>query len=182
MNNSKDAQIGNSKKMNKKVHPRIFGFSQKLEPILSAVRPRLKELKHSLILIKRSPLALIGLAIVMGIIAIAIAAPILAPVPKGQVDPLQIPKTFQAPVPPGAQGHLLGTGVEGEDIYYGIIWGSRTSITIALFVVLTSAFIGIILGAVSGYYGGRIDDLLMRVTDIFLSVPALIMAMAVVTI
>ena len=154
----------------------------KLQQLTKSIRPRIREFRHSLVLIWRSPLALIGLAMVLGVIAIALAAPILAPVPAGQLDPMEIPKNFQNPMPPGAEGHLMGTGKMGADIYYGVIWGARTSIMISLFVVLTSAFVGIILGAVSGYYGGKIDDLLMRVTDIFLSIPGLILAMAVAAI
>ncbi|MGD0817726.1 MAG: ABC transporter permease, partial [Methanomassiliicoccales archaeon] len=133
-------------------------------------------------LIRKSPPALIGLAMVIIIIVIALAAPILAPVPAGQQDPLEIPKNFQLPMPPGAEGHIFGTGKQGADIYYGVIWGARTSIEISLFVVLTSAFVGIILGSVSGYYGGKVDDLLMRITDVFLSIPGLILAMAVAAI
>jgi peptide/nickel transport system permease protein len=157
-------------------------LESKLQQLNKSIRPRLRELRHSLVLIRRSPLALIGLAMVISIVVIALAAPILAPVPAGQLDPMDIPKNFQTPMPPGAEGHLMGTGKMGADIYYGVIWGARTSIMISLFVVLTSAFVGIILGAVSGYYGGKIDDLLMRITDIFLSIPGLILAMAVAAI
>jgi peptide/nickel transport system permease protein len=162
-----------------------WGFEKLTNGFVSArnaARPRLRELRNSLGMIKRSPLALVGLVLVLIIVTIAIAAPVLAPVPAGQSDPLEIPKNFQNPMPPGVEGHIFGTGKQGADIYYGVIWGARTSIEISLFVVLTSAFIGIILGAVSGYYGGKIDDLLMRITDIFLSIPGLIMAMAVAAI
>jgi peptide/nickel transport system permease protein len=176
--NRKNKRVRTAKRP-KKVHPRIDKLKLRLKPLTSSIRPRMREMRHSLVLIRRSPLALIGLTLVLGIIVIAIFAPFLAPVPKGQLDPLDIPKNFQNPMPPGAEGHIFGTGKEGADIYYGVIWGARTSIEISLFVVLTSAFVGIILGAVSGYYGGKIDDLLMRITDVFLSIPGLILAMAV---
>ena len=154
----------------------------KFNQLTKSIRPRARELRQSLVLIRRSPLALIGLVMVLSIVVIALAAPILAPVPVGQRDPLDIPKNFQTPMPPGAEGHIFGTGKQGSDIYYGVVWGARTSIMISLFVVLTSAFVGITLGSVSGYYGGKVDDLLMRITDIFLSIPGLILAMAVAAI
>ncbi len=154
----------------------------RMKQSINSLRPRIREMRHSLVLIRRSPLAVIGLAMVISIVIIALAAPILAPVPAGQLDPLDIPKNFLQPMPPGAEGHLMGTGKMGADIYYGVVWGARTSILISLFVVLTASFVGILLGAVSGYYGGKVDDLLMRITDIFLSVPGLILAMAVAAI
>jgi len=65
---------------------------------------------------------------------------------------------------------------------YGLVWGARTSITTSLFVVLTGVIIGLVIGAVAGYFGGRVDNLMMRITDIFLSLPALILAMAIASI
>jgi peptide/nickel transport system permease protein len=95
---------------------------------------------------------------------------------------MYIPRDFKQPKPPGADGHLLGTGNWGTDMLYGIVWGARTSIYISLFVVLTGVLIGLVVGSIAGYYGGRIDNLMMRITDIFLSLPALILAMAIASI
>jgi peptide/nickel transport system permease protein len=139
----------------------------------------MRELRFSLFLMRKSFLAIVGIVLVLIIVAIAILAPVLAPVPPNQRDPMYIPRDFEQPKPPGAEGFLMGTGKLGADIYYGVVWGSRTSIYIAVFVVLVSAILGIVLGAVSGYYGGVVDELLMRITDIFLSIPGLILAMAV---
>ncbi len=74
----------------------------------------------------------------------------------------------------------LGTTVLGMDIYYGIVWGSQVSIRIGLEVVFFSLVIGMLLGLFAGYYGGWIDEMLMRVTDIFFGIPSLILAMAVI--
>ena len=129
---------------------------------------------------RKSPLALVGLGIIFAIVLMALAAPLLAP-PQGS-DPLIMPSEGIDPLPPGAPGHPLGTGKNGVDLYYGIIWGARTSIVTALFVVGISALVGVIVGAVAGFYGGALDEVLMRITDVFLSIPALILTMAVVAV
>jgi peptide/nickel transport system permease protein len=128
-------------------------------------------------LLRRNPLALAGAAIVTGIVLTAILAPFLAP--PNPADPYQRPRTWQPPDPPGTLGHILGTGVNGADIYYGIIWGTRVSLQIGILVVGTALLIGMLLGGIAGYLGGRVDEVIMRVTDLFISIPGLILAMAV---
>ena len=150
------------------------------DELMTELRPRMKEWKNSWDLIRNNWTAMAGVIMIMGIVVIAILAPFLAPPSAG--DPMYIPRDFQQPKPPFIEGHPLGTGEMGADIYYGVVWGTRTTITTSLYVVLTAALIGLILGAVAGYYGGVIDEILMRLTDIFLSLPALIMAMAIASI
>ena len=164
--------------------PTLTGsISKRLDSINKSLRPRVREGRNSFRLLIKNRLAVVGLSIVFAILIMALLAPVLAPTPVGQRDPNIIPTNLaQGITPPGTNGKILGTGQNGADIYYGIIWGARTSITIALFVVFTSAVIGVALGAVAGFYGGKVDEVLMRVTDIFLSVPALILAMAVVSV
>jgi peptide/nickel transport system permease protein len=147
-----------------------------------ALKPRVKEVRTALRSIRRSPLAMIGLGLVTVMVALAFLSPVLAPTPAGQADPLTIPRDFKQPVPPGANGHPWGSGNMGTDIYYGVIWGARTSMVISLFVVLVAMIIGTVLGAFAGYYGGKVDNALMRVTDVFLSIPGLVLAMAVAAI
>jgi peptide/nickel transport system permease protein len=135
---------------------------------------------------------MIGLCIVIAMVIIALFAPLIAPTPAGQVDSSSVPINFDQGVsPPGstymfddghAKTYLFGTGEDGSDIFYGVIWGARTSIYIALIVVLSAVIIGVVLGAVAGFYGGKIDELMMRVTDVFLSIPALVLAMAVIAV
>jgi peptide/nickel transport system permease protein len=154
-----------------------------------SLTPRLRELRYNLHMLRKSKLAMVGLVMILVIIAIAILAPVLAPTLPNH-DSLFVPKDFTPPKPPGSTGTIdnstyafpMGSGSGGEDIYYGVIWGARTSIYTALTIVGISALIGIILGAIAGYYGGIVDEVLMRVTDIFLSLPALILAMAVVAV
>ena len=74
----------------------------------------------------------------------------------------------------------MGSTDRGYDIYYGIVWGSRTSLDVAVKVVFTGTFIAAVIGAVSGYYGGRIDDIVMRITDVFIAIPGLVLALAII--
>jgi len=83
---------------------------------------------------------------------------------------------------PPSWKHIFGTDETGGDIFTKVIWGSRISIQIGLIVVLGGLGIGILLGAFAGYYGGYIDEIVMRITDIFLSIPYLILAMGVAAI
>lgn len=148
--------------------------------------PRLRELRFSFFLMRKSLLAMVGIIIVVAFLVIAFAAPLLAPVYDPD-EPTYIPRDWQTPKPPGATTVIsgeevtlyFGSGKHGADIYYGVIWGTQTSIYISLLVVFIASIIGIVLGAVAGFFGGKIDELLMRVTDVFLSIPGLILAMAV---
>jgi peptide/nickel transport system permease protein len=155
-----------------------------------SLKPRLREWRFSLHLLSKSLLAMVGLIIVLVIVGIALFAPFLAPGPPGWQDknPLQIPYDWEGPKPPGSPwgSKMHGTGVFffgsgnlGTDIYYGCIWGARTSIYTALYVVLVSIIVGVVIGAIAGYFGGIIDEVMMRITDVFLSIPGLILAMAV---
>lgn len=84
--------------------------------------------------------------------------------------------------PPGIDGHVMGTDQLGRDIFSRLLIGSRYSLLIALIVVATAAVIGTFLGLVSGYFGGKIDTIIMRISEIFLSIPQLILGIAVMAI
>ncbi len=75
--------------------------------------------------------------------------------------------------------HLFGTDISGGDVFSRVIWGTRIDLTIAIVVVLSASVVGSAIGAFSGFKGGKIDEVLMRVTDIFLAFPGLILAMAI---
>ena len=127
----------------------------------------------------RNPLSRVGLFIIMGFLLVAVAAPILAP--PNYPDPYKIPKVYSPePLPPSKE-HPFGTsGPPGYyDIYYGVIWGTRISIRISLMVVGLAVLIGTIIGSLSAYLGRIVDNILMRITDVFLSLPGLILAMAI---
>jgi len=128
----------------------------------------------------KNPMARIGLVLLVIFSLIALFAPILAP-PKYHFAPYRMPhKGFSTvPKPPNAQ-NFFGTTSGQYDIYYGIVWGTRTAFKTGLFVVLVAAFIGVCVGVISGYYGGWIDEIIMRLVDIVWTIPSLILAMALV--
>jgi len=168
-----------------------LSFKGRLKDIKNALLPRLRELRFSLYLMKKSKISLVGLAIVLIMIIIAIIAPYIATaflpenlLPGPNADPMRIPRDYSiiTPLPPGSEGHPFGTGEYSTDIYYGIIYGAHVSMRIAIFVVGIALLIGLALGSISGYFGGIVDEIVMRITDVFLSVPGLILAMAVVVV
>ncbi|MEE4119010.1 MAG: ABC transporter permease [Paracoccaceae bacterium] len=121
----------------------------------------------------RNPLSALGLAIILLLIACAAFAPLIAPYsPVGQ-------DLGQRLLPPSA-AHWMGTDELGRDIFSRVVHGARLTLLIVALVVVISAPIGLILGAISGYFGGWTDRILMGVTDVFLSMPKLILALAFV--
>ena len=126
----------------------------------------------------RNPTTVMGLAVILGMIAVAVLAPLLTE--PNVPDPYQMPRDWGAlNEPPGTPGHLLGTTAQGGDVLYGIIWGSRTSLRLSLIVVGVTVTVGTIVGSLAGYIGGKVDEVLMRIVDVFLSIPELIFALAI---
>jgi peptide/nickel transport system permease protein len=131
----------------------------------------------------KNPLSLIGIIIIVVFVIIAILAPIIAPVPEGHRDPYLIPRDGYSAMPqPPSEEHIWGTTEGQYDIFYGVIWGTRSAFRVGLVVIGIVVAIGIVLGSLAGYFGGVIDEVIMRITDIFLAFPALILAMAIVTV
>jgi peptide/nickel transport system permease protein len=123
---------------------------------------------------RRDPLAVISLVILLIFILGAIFAPFLTPYPE---QGLGVPNILEKFVPP-SQAHLLGTDYLGRDVLARILYGGRSSLAIGFLVVFVAVLIGVPLGAIAGYYGGWIDNVVMRVTDIFLAFPPLLLAIA----
>ena len=123
---------------------------------------------------KRNPLAMLGLVIIVALILMAAFAPILATHhPNTQI-------LHDRLFPPGAGGHLLGTDELGRDIWSRIVFGARTTLTIVALVTITAPVFGLLVGTAAGYLGGWTDRVLMRITDIFMAFPRLILALAFV--
>lgn len=127
----------------------------------------------------RNPLSLIGLVLLLGFVTMAILAPWIAP-PKSEDEPYRIPRYGwrTAPSPPSPK-HPLGLTQGQYDILYGIVWGTRTAFRVGLMVVVGAGTIGVIIGSVSAYIGGRTDEVIMRIVDIFMSFPFLIAAIVI---
>jgi peptide/nickel transport system permease protein len=135
---------------------------------------RLGQMYRGWLRLSRNPLALLGLGIVVALVLMALAAPLLAthdPYAQSLAERL---------LPPGSPGHWLGTDEFGRDIWSRLVYGSRITLYIVLLVALTAPVFGLVIGTVAGYYGGWADRILMRLTDIFLAFPRLILALAFV--
>jgi len=147
---------------------------------MSHQHPRLREFKFTLYRILRNPSAIIGFTLLLFFSGVALFAPQIAP-PKYAYNPYMMPHKGYSPTPkPPSESNIFGTTSGQYDIFYGAVWGTRTAFKIGLFVVGIAGLVGVTLGAVSGYYGGIIDEILMRFTDIMWSIPTLVLAMAIV--
>ena len=150
----------------------------------------------------RNPISVLGLVLLTFFILVAVGAPVLAPVKPGQ-DPYRIPRDGygSVPQPPGSVWktrqppipfwwkwvmpedkhdqwvHIMGTASGQWDIWYGVIWGTRTALQVGLIITAVGALMGITLGAISAYYGGVIDMVIMRIADIFMAFPFTLSAM-----
>jgi peptide/nickel transport system permease protein len=147
-----------------------------------------------------TPISIVGLLLIAFFILVAILAPVIAPPYENARSPYTIPRDGYGPVPqtPGSvwtktppplpfwwqaiEGttqwkHLFGTTSGQWDIFYGVIWGTRTAILIGVLIVAATVIIGVIVGAISAFYGGFVDNLLMRVTEIFMTFPFLMAAL-----
>lgn len=129
--------------------------------------------------LRTSPVGLTGAIILVFVIFVAIFAPQLAP-----HDPnLKNPKLRLKPpawVEGSAEGYLLGTDTLGRDIFSRVIYGTRVSVSVGVVAVLIAGFIGVTMGLITGYFGGTIDNALMRFTDAFLAIPGLLLTMLVI--
>lgn len=124
---------------------------------------------------RRNSLGMAGLIIVGAIVLAALLAPWLAPYP-GHVEAfIDFANSSQAP----SGTYLLGSDLMGRDLLSRIMFGYRISLVMAVMVVVIAAAIGVTLGLLAGYFGGFVDMAIMRVTDVFLAVPPLVLAMAV---
>lgn len=140
------------------------------------------EWQEVLLRLVKNKISLIGLIIIFILATIAIFAPAIAP-PADPDDPYNIPRQGWGVEPqPPDEDSVFGTTEGQYDIFYGIIWGTRTAFRIGLIVVGFSTIIGILIGTLAGFYGGWMDEILMRITDIFMSIPYLIAAIVLTTI
>lgn len=128
------------------------------------------------------PVGIFSLVILIGYALVAILAPVLAQ-PRAGFSPYEIPRAgFSVQPRPPSSEHLLGSTQGQYDIYYGLVWGTRTAFKIAIVVVTVGFTLGLTIGGIAGYYGSLLEEILMRVTDIFLSFPFLLAAMVLATV
>jgi peptide/nickel transport system permease protein len=146
-----------------------------------------------------NPLSIVGVLLIVIFITIALAAPAIAP-PTNTRNPYAIPRdgfsgTPKAPMtewkvrPPSIPFwytaltgqtkwvHLFGAASGGWDIFYGVIWGTRTAIKVGVMIEGITLLLGVLIGSLSAFYGGWIDDLIMRITEIFMAFPYIMAAL-----
>lgn len=136
---------------------------------------RFKELGLMLQAFRRDLLAVASLVVIILLILGAVFAPWLTAYPEqGRGDP-NILEKFNPP----SRAHPLGTDYLGRDVLARLLFGGRSSLSIGFLVVIVASLIGVPMGAIAGYYGGWIDNVLMRITDVFLAFPPLLLAIAI---
>ncbi|WP_295140697.1 ABC transporter permease [uncultured Reyranella sp.] len=141
----------------------IAGVPRTEHPSLEAMR-----------MFARSPVAVGGLVLLMSILLVSLVGPLVY-----VADPFDI---VAAPLsPPFSEGALLGSDQQGRDVLTGLIYGGRATLTVGAAAALISVVIGITIGAAAGYFGGTIDEALMRFTEFFQVLPSLLFAMVLVT-
>jgi peptide/nickel transport system permease protein len=129
-------------------------------------------LRRLLRAIYRDRLAMMGILIVLVTLIVAFSASWLAP-----YDPIEV--NFSEKLLPPSPAHLLGTDENGRDILSRCMFGIRISLEVAVVVLSVAVTLGIVLGGLAGFVGGRVDEVLMRITDMFLAFPALVLALAI---
>jgi peptide/nickel transport system permease protein len=137
--------------------------------------PRWENVRRSIYRFRRNPLSTVGFVMLVIIFVIALIAPAIVPFPEdaeGKVRALDRLK------PPDAEFYF-GTDNVGRDIFSRTLMGTGLALQVGVVIIVLAASIGVTIGCVAGYFGGWVDEVLMRITDIFLTVPALILAIAV---
>lgn len=145
-----------------------------------------------------NPLSVIGISLIVMFVVVSLAAPAIIPAANHR-EPYMTPRDGFGPVPkaPGSDWrtrppdepvwfswvgkekwtHIFGTTSGQYDLFYGVIWGARTALKVGLIVEMMTITIGIIIGSLSAFYGGRLDNFLMRITEIFMAFPYLLAAL-----
>ena len=123
---------------------------------------------------RRNRLAMVGLVVIAILVLMAIFAPLIAP--------YSITERTSAFRQPPSGDHLFGTDRIGRDVFSRVVYGARVSLKVGITATILSLMIGITAGAIAGFFGGVIDTVIMRVTDVFLAIPYVILAIAIATV
>ncbi|WP_324133112.1 nickel transporter permease [Bosea sp. (in: a-proteobacteria)] len=134
---------------------------------------RLGQMYRKWLAFRRNPLAMVGLCIIVALLLVAAFAPLIA-----TADPLA--QNLDRRLLPPSGTNIFGTDSLGRDIFSRIVYGTRVTLVIVLLVVVSVGPIGLLIGATSGYLGGWVDRALMRMTDVFMAFPRLVLALAFV--
>lgn len=147
-----------------------------MELFMENWKPKWNSFKESMYLLAQNKLSLLAFGIIIVLVFCAIFAPYIVPYPE-DMDSTHIDNMLAEP----SAEHWMGTDELGRDVFSRVVYASRISISTALIAVGVALLIGVPLGALAGAFGGWVDNVIMRVTDVFLSFPPLLLAIALVT-
>lgn len=147
----------------------------RLDAVVERHRASVELFRRSVYILKQNRLTIFGLLLVAIIVLLAVAAPYIAPYPSHEGSITDYGNSLQSP----SLSHPFGTDRMGRDIFSRVLFGAAISIRISLMVVSAAIGIAIPLGLVAGYVGGRVEMVIMRVTDVFISFPRLILPVAI---
>ena len=123
--------------------------------------------------------SLLGLILVVLFLLLAILAPWIAPA-ENPHNPYQMPQAGYAITPQAPSGeHWFGTTEQQYDLFYGVVWGARLAFGVGVTVTFFAFLIGLFVGGIAAYFGGKVDEVLMRLTDIVFAIPSLVLAMVI---
>lgn len=146
-----------------------------MKQVIESLKPKIYKIRTDIYLLSRNKLTFVSLVFIVLLVALAILAPYIVPYPKHISDAANVAFKLTAP----CQEYLFGTDELGRDIFSRIIYGTRISLLASVFAVALAMLIGITLGAIAGALGGIVDDIIMRICDIFLSFPSLLLAIVI---
>jgi len=133
--------------------------------------------------ILKNPTSAFGVILLISFFFIAIFAEKIAPPPKNSRDPYMIPRDgFKNEPQPPNEKHIFGTTEGQYDIFYGVIWGTRTAFRVGVVITIITLLFGLVIGSLSGFYSGWLDEILMRVTEVFQAFPFLLAAITLTSV
>lgn len=160
------------------------GIGAAWQKFLADHESRISELKYSFFLFRKNRLAVLGFLLILATVAIGLSAPLLASehpfyVQVGSdLEQRWTPILSDRLLPPSS-AHWFGTDQFGVDWYSKVLYGAGTALQVGVLVVIPASIIGSLLGLVAGFKGGIVEEVVMRITDVFLSIPGLILAIAI---
>lgn len=138
-------------------------------------RSRIEDWRRAVYRFRQSTLSVVGLIMVLFLIVVAVTGPIWVPYPEDATGALHITERFQPP----SQLHPFGTDEVGRDVFSRVVLGTRISFQVGAIILIVAISIGVTLGSLAGYFGGWINEIIMRITDIMLTFPGIFLALAI---
>jgi peptide/nickel transport system permease protein len=151
-----------------------IGFAGGATPVRARDAERTRAWRRFL----RNRLSMVGLGVVLVFLAVAALAPYLVPYPADVTGAVQTADRLRPP----SRAHVMGTDEVGRDVFTRLLAGTRVSLAIGVIIIAVAMSIGIPLGLVAGFTGGWVEDVVMRLTDVFLAVPGIVLAITIVTV